>query len=277
MNLAHLLLEKTRRYRKHIVVIGDTMTDIWIHGRTSGCQEGCLKFMEESRHTTPGGAANARHSIANWEVQASLFGQPDNDRPIKRRYVGRNNQVIFRDDDETMLERHTSSNYKWIHDFAMTAVRQCDGVLLSDYDKGFLTEEFIQEVVKVCHARNIPCVADCKREPRIYFGCILKGNLDWARKNNDATPDVLTRGGHLPCVQGRVFVGVSKEVLCINHVGAGDCFAAHMTLALACGFSLKEAATLAHSAGRVYVQFAHNRPPKPEEVAIDLESAQNAI
>ena len=56
----------------------------------------------------------------------------------------------------------------------------------------------------------------------------------------------------------------------VSHVGAGDCFGAHIVLALAHGFSLREAAALAHSAGRVYVQFPHNRAPRPEEIAADL-------
>jgi sugar/nucleoside kinase (ribokinase family) len=58
----------------------------------------------------------------------------------------------------------------------------------------------------------------------------------------------------------------------VNHVGAGDCFAAHLTLALAYGFSLKEAAGLAHSAGRVYVQSFHNHPPFPTDIAADMST-----
>lgn len=58
----------------------------------------------------------------------------------------------------------------------------------------------------------------------------------------------------------------------VSHVGAGDCFAAHLALALAYGFSLKEAAVLAHSAGRVYVQSLHNIPPHPAEILADMST-----
>lgn len=61
----------------------------------------------------------------------------------------------------------------------------------------------------------------------------------------------------------------NEKVNCVSHVGAGDCFAAHLVLALAHGFSLEDAAAIAHSAGRVYVQHEHNRPPMPEEIAED--------
>ena len=63
------------------------------------------------------------------------------------------------------------------------------------------------------------------------------------------------------------------EVEVKNHVGAGDCFAAHLILGLAYGLSLEDAATVAHSAGRVYVQFPHNRPPLPSEIVADFATA----
>jgi sugar/nucleoside kinase (ribokinase family) len=146
--------------------------------------------------------------------------------------------------------------------------------LISDYNKGFLTKEFICEIVNICRKRNVPCVADAKREPEVYTGCILKGNAEWAHttKINLLHENlVLTYGKNPPTVNAKA-VGIGSEpVECINHVGAGDCFAAHLTLALAYGFSLEEAAALAHSAGRVYVQHPHNRAPWPKEVAEDLE------
>ena len=67
--------------------------------------------------------------------------------------------------------------------------------------------------------------------------------------------------------------GGLTSVKCVNHVGAGDCFSAHLVLALAYGFTLEDAAVIAHSAGRVYVQHQHSRPPLPQEVREDMASA----
>ncbi len=129
----------------------------------------------------------------------------------------------------------------------------------------------------MCRDLQIPCVADCKREPEVYDGCVLKCNGDYQDKYCELIPFenmVITHGEKNPAVwSGPVPYGIGQplpSVRCVNHVGAGDCFAAHLTLALTCGFSLKDAAALAHSAGRVYVQYPHNRPPQPDEIAADL-------
>jgi len=66
-------------------------------------------------------------------------------------------------------------------------------------------------------------------------------------------------------------------VECKSHVGAGDCFAAHLTLALAHGIPLEQAAAIAHSAGRVYVQHLHGRPPYPIEIRKDLSPQRGKI
>lgn len=280
MNLARKFFEEVCRKRRHVVVIGDAMTDVWIHGQTSRCQEGCLKFMEVSCLSTPGGAANARRSLSNWNVHAQLFGHADNVRPIKYRFMGADGRVVFRYDDETMLNR--GEDYEWIRSYALGAVERCDAVLLSDYDKGFLTKEFVQEVSRICCKRNIPCVADCKRPPEFYGGCTLKYNREYEATHKFG--NIASRGAVItfsfdgPLVYDQSGVRVVGDelpaVTCVNHVGAGDCFAAHLTLALSCEFSLKDAAAIAHSAGRVYVQHPHNRPPHPNEVIADVESSR---
>ncbi len=160
-----------------------------------------------------------------------------------------------------------------MHNLILDMIQNFDAVLLSDYDKGFLTPEFTREVIKRCNRRSIPCVADVKRGPELYQGAILKSNLDWTNKYGAS--NVTTRGAMWPWVHGKTdrYHGGRHDVKCVNHVGAGDCFAAHLTLALACGFSLEDAAAVAHSAGRVYVQHPHNRPPHPKEIAADMGNA----
>lgn len=279
-NLVSRLLSeiKKRERARHIVVIGDVMVDRWVHGYLAPCQDDCQKFVQESFIECPGGAANAAESLRHWPARVSLFGYTSYDCPVKTRYVA--GGIVFRADNDGPHTR--SSNYASARALAIENCRHADAVLLSDYDKGFLTPAFIQEVVEVCKDR-IPVVADCKREPDTYKGCILKGNQtywskhkeEWLRANKavvtygELTPEVVSDGLDTyiePNIHSEPFVS------CINHVGAGDCFAAHLTLSLGCGFTLKYAAALAHCAGRVYVQHPHNRPPYPTEVSADLDS-----
>lgn len=276
-NLGRRLVQAIEKHRKRIVVIGDTMVDRWVRGRVEECQDGCPKFMQEEVVEVPGGAGNAHRCLSNWDVKASVYGFVGMHCPVKTRYVDQNDKILMRVDLEAQSvgRRVIAAGYKWCRDSAMGMIEFAGGVLLSDYDKGFLTPEFIKEVVAACRSRRIPCVADCKRAPEGYEGAILKANQEWSRTNGDKVPNVLTRGPYAPLVDSKSFVGVEtgkRPITCVNHVGAGDCFAAHLTLALAYGFSLKEAAALAHSAGRVYVQYRNNRPPFPNEVIEDLDS-----
>ena len=268
MNLAERLIEADRASPKRILVIGDGMTDVYVQGRMERCQDGCPKFIEEGEVYVSGGAANAAHSISCWWSEATFYGQHPG--PVKTRFVI-DGKYVFRHDDESDNGFDLDTIRKW----ALRALKQGQphAVLLSDYDKGMLTPEFIGEVATLCRKQDIPCVADTKRPPEVYAGAILKGNMDWCKRCGWC--DVVTRGASAPMVRehGGSFHTVGgnlPDVPCKNHVGAGDCFAAHLVLALAHGYSLRDAAAVAHSAGRVYVQSPHNRPPRPEEIAADL-------
>lgn len=277
-DLVGRLLGRIREERHRVLVIGDAIVDVWVHGALAECQDGCPKFVQSGTVRTPGGAANAHNCLSYWGPVAELYAASLPARPVKTRFVVATGTIVFRHDDEKFLPPEERAGCKWSRDRALEMVSHAHAVLLSDYDKGFLSPEFIGQVIDLCKQRGIPCVADCKREPGLYEGCVRKCNQDYARKywgvvnarwNRDA---VVTRGFYSPQVNGSVEPNM-PPVPCANHVGAGDCFGAHLTLALAYGFSLADAAALAHSAGRVYVQSQHNRPPRPEEIAADMAGA----
>ena len=271
MNLARTLINLDKASPKQILVVGDAMVDVYVQGRVEEtCQEGCPKFIEEDRFTAPGGAANASRSLSQWKTKVVF---PDTyplvSRPTKTRFMVGDRCIFRYDIDKTEFSVDT----RRIQLETMHYLPDSSAVLISDYDKRTLTPEFIREIATTCKQFAIPCVADCKRLPSVYDGCILKGNVEWSNRHkpNMMTPSmVITNGWDGPTVSSRTVITNRSRVPCVNHVGAGDCFAAHLALALAHGFSLAHAAAIAHSAGRVYVQHRHNRPPKPEEIAADM-------
>lgn len=289
MNLAEQLIERVNAERKRVVVIGDAMTDHWVHGRVESCMDGCPKFVTENVHVAQGGAANAYNCLHHWKINRDLFTYPDSAWPMKYRFVTTDTGMVFRWDDETATVGAVDrSRFIWSYNTerALDTVKHADAVLLSDYDKGFLTLDLIAQVAIMCAKRGVPCVADCNRAPEVYAGAILKCNEEYQHRHNLSLSNmvydsddsgvslVVTSGALNPAVwdnglleKGWPFV---PAVECVNHVGAGDCFAAHLVLALAYGFSLKESAAIAHSAGRVYVQRPHNCPPRPGEIAADM-------
>lgn len=267
-----------------ILVVGDAMTDVYVSGRMEdNCQEGCPKFVEEGRVTVPGGSTNATRSLENWNTKAVHYSVHGSGPRKTRFMVG--SICAFRYDDD-VVGYDQSVVRKATLDILLRDRNCPSAVLLSDYDKGTLTPEFIVAVVDQCRALRIPCVVDCKRAPETYTGCILKCNSDYQHRYNNELSElifnnfscesqrlVVTGGEMNPIIwdgAGPLGLGYSlPPVPCANHVGSGDCFAAHLALALAHGFTLRDAAAVAHSAGRVYVQRAHNQPPRPEDVAAD--------
>ena len=273
MNLARKLIEMDRKSPKRILVVGDVMTDVYIYGRVEDtCQEGCPKFIEENRVSVPGGAANAAESLKHWRSKV-MRGPLDlrvNLLSIKTRFMTGGRCILRHDRDQTIHEVDRRS----IHAEALSYLHiASDAILLSDYDKGVLTPEFIMAVADICRSKGKPCVADCKRAPEVYAGCILKGNGHYWGSYPLNRNSITTYGPLLPHDCHGPIGEPLPPVECVNHVGAGDCFAAHLTLAIVHGFTLKEAAAVAHSAGRVYVQHPHNRPPRPEEIAADMDLA----
>lgn len=289
MTLVRQLLKTISTNPKKVIVIGDAVTDVWIHGHTDICQDNCVKFIEHSRYSTFGGAANAHNCLKYWPIKSDLFAWYPSDQPVKTRYIDADNNIVFRHDNELETIKTNRDGYEWLRTDAIDAIKNTGAVLLSDYDKGFITPQFIKEVVTLCKQYKVPCIADCKREPEVYTGCILKCNVDYQHKyrdvlgrlifgsNSDNIQVVITNGSMNPTIfMDGTSSGLGydlRNVKCRNHVGAGDCFAAHLTLAIAHGFSLRNAAALAHSASRVYVQHLHNTPPTPDDITMDLFSA----
>lgn len=276
VNLIDEMVTRDLKRPARILVIGDAMTDRYINGRTESCQEGCQKFMEESRADVPGGAHNAARSISHWYAKVTCPYLSDAyglGGPIKTRFMI-DGKCVFRYDCDTIR-----FDLNVMRDEAIRILKgwQPEGVLLSDYDKGLLTPEFIKQVVSICKENSIPCVADAKREPGLYRGAIIKGNAVYFHKYAEqartmTSQAISTNGRYVPVVWDRGKAStpvVTQEVPCVNHVGAGDCFAAHLTLALSYGFSLNDAAAIAHCAGRCYVQRPYNEPPSIEDMRRD--------
>ena len=281
VNLVHELIRKDRESPLRLAVVGDAIDDTYIDGTLGIGQENCQKFTETSRISVSGGAENAAKSLVHWNTKAISFAT---DAESKTRFMV-DGRCIFRHD----APRRYDSFAKIDRYNAKSALHSdYSGVLISDYDKGFLTPEFIREIIDLCNERKIPCVADAKREPDLYEGSTIKGNADYHDKFNVLAPYcVLTHGPNYPDVwtperwSREDDEGLDKpprpSVLCKNHVGAGDCFSSHLLLALAHGFTLEQAAEIAHCAGRVYVQHEHNRPPWPHEIARDYDPVGGKI
>ncbi len=306
MTLIDRLIAADRETKKRVCVVGCSMRDLYIHGDLLPSQDGCMKFVERRHVEIPGGAAGAARQLFHWGCNAELvsllpyavhsdeswnqfsydYSLESRRMPTKTRYIDPSGRIVFRHDLDNGYGLD-ANGMRDAREQALKAVQSCpwDAVLISDYEKGFVDEVMIESVIAHCNAKGIPVVADAKRPPGAYQGAILKCNQEYEQKFVDILSDfppfnsdkfggfVVTRGANTPVMGTKTSTWAEWDrlppVICKSHVGAGDAFSAHLVLALAHGFSLEEAATIAHSAGRVYVQHEHGRPPWPHEIERD--------
>lgn len=273
--------------KREILVVGDDIADVYVRGHQHPCQDGCPKFVEGDRVTVLGGAANAanclKHSgsaasnpFLNCDLAARIR------TPVKTRFL-EGARILYRHDLEAHNCGLSLEEWRSLRAWALNRISRepPDAVYVSDYDKGFLTDEFVRQVVAECRRLDIVCVVDPKRDPACCQGAVLKCNAEFACHwfGEGFRPiTVITRGPAFPSIMDDNGLcldvdhgNMDNRVPCANHVGAGDCFGAWLTLGLAHGLSLREAARLGHAAGRVYVQHPHNRAPWPHEIGKELD------
>lgn len=268
---------------KRICVIGDPMLDEWVPVAPSGNgTESPVFRVVGPTVVTPGGAANAARQLARWGCDVILLGPSDGyPRPVKRRYLDPQGRLVLRADTEDANYGMTKGALAQMRDRVLRSLKQgeWDAVYLADYAKGVFDRQLFRAVIESCRDRDIPCVADPRGDPELVRGAVLKCNdhyaARWPGVLSHSPSAVVTYGAHAPAVFWEDGLDEGKDdlppVLCKNHVGAGDCFGAHLTLALAWGQNLPWAARFAHAAGRMFVQRDHGEPPWPHEVYRELD------
>jgi len=172
-----------------IAVIGDLMLDRYIWGRASRIsQEAPVPVVRVQKETaTLGGAANVVQNILKLGGQAAAYGIVGDDqhgkllkekllqngadinavitipkRPtiVKTRVIASNQQVVRIDQEIT--EQLTKTQLKTIKNKLLTDIKEknIQAVIVEDYAKGLLNQQFIQEICQYGKQYNIPIALD---------------------------------------------------------------------------------------------------------------------
>ncbi|MBV9440951.1 MAG: D-glycero-beta-D-manno-heptose-7-phosphate kinase [Candidatus Eremiobacteraeota bacterium] len=307
---------------RRIVVVGDVMIDEWIWGDVSRISpEAPVPVVAVREHTfTLGGAGNVAHSLRALGAQVALVaGVGDDaegrrlremlaaldvdasgvltvgDRPTTRktRVVAHNQQVVRADWEATapLDERDRARAAEAIR----AAVRRADGVVLSDYAKGFLDRALVEAALAVPVV-----VADPKPQNVALFAgvtCIGPNVAEASRASGITIADdasleragralltmlgcryvLITRGEHGMSLFGaageRVDVpAVARTVYDVS--GAGDTVIAVLALALAAGIGAETATQLANFAGGTVVEKLGTATAAPHEIVALMEAAR---
>lgn len=314
MDAIEELIIKNKERRLRIVVIGDCMIDDYKYGHVDRVSPEfpvpILTSGKDNAEQCPGGAGNVCHQMRHFNVDVFLIGFLDaaasnlyetyqfdisscvglvtgvvprkvrfydGDFPLHRWDI---EQPGYGEDGEILAWMQNMAFYNF-KDLVSSGL--IDAVILSDYNKGFWTDDLAQKIIRLCNDKHIISVVDPKKSLKRWQGCtIFKPNageaeklsglvdtdqeIDFLQEALDCRGVVITQGGH--GVVGKHHFDhfahwstrslSSKEVNSV--IGAGDCFAAVMTISLAHGFDLKQSCAFAFEAGVQYVKARHNQP-----------------
>ena len=207
-----------------VLVIGDSCLDKYVRGT---CERLSPEFpvpvlkLEDERcvTTSPGMAANVTANLAAFGCDVDLVTHPEN--IIKTRFVDeRTGHHLLRVDAENEV---TPFYRKTIAPGQEFDHRNYDCVVISDYNKGFLTDADIQWIRKVYQG---PVFLDTKKQDLAQFeGCIVKINQEERDRATSLCSNLIVTLGKDGATHGGQFYS-APAVKLYDVCGAGDTFMA---------------------------------------------------
>lgn len=285
---------------KKIGVIGDLMLDQFIWGDAERISpEAPIPVVLAGKETfIPGGAANVANNIVALKGKVFLVGSVGRDKPAREllrlleknkidtegvfvlpykpttqkiRIIARGQQIVRLDKEKTEnIERQTEQK---VINFVNSQIKNWDALIISDYGKGFVTENLAKKIINRAQKSQKLVIADTKKPSHVsYFENVTlltpnseealkiagKENLEKAGKviRERLKCNVLvTQGAKGMTLFGKekikYFSTKAREVFDV--AGAGDTVVASLGLALISGAGLEEAAVIANYAAGVVV------------------------
>ena len=302
---------------KNILVIGDIILDHYIWGRVSRISpEAPVPVVEVTRESfLLGGAANVANNIVSLGGRASVIGINGQDiageglmnilrdkgvncdgiftenRPttVKTRVIAHNQQVVrFDREDKKYVD---GKILKGILAYINSVLFKYDAVIVSDYQKGMISQELIRDIVKKAKPKKIFIAVD----PKV-------GHFDFYKGVSLITPNVMeaSSGSNIEIRDDKTLLKAGRSLLkklsCkavlitrgeqgmslfeknkVTHIptvarkvydvtGAGDTVISAFTLASASGANMEEAAVIANHAAGIVVAEVGTAVSTPEQL-----------
>ena len=223
-----------------ILLIGDSCTDEYVYGTCERLNpEAPVPILRFNRkETTRGMAWNVRENLMSFGMEVYIL---TNDEPItKTRYIDeRSNQHILRVDDERPLK---PMDYELPED-------EYDALVISDYDKGFLTTKKIQELVDWFDG---PVFIDSKKTKLPKKDCYLKINEVESKLLRGYKNLIVTKGAGGADYNKVNYPGEKTKI--VDVVGAGDTFLSALVYFYLLYGRIEESIPYANKAAAIAVQ-----------------------
>ena len=223
-----------------VLLIGDSCTDEYVYGSCERLNpEAPVPILKFNRKETKKGMAwNVKENIESFGIEVYMI--TNQETITKTRYIDEKyNQQILRVDDEPDLK---PMEYD-------LPDGHFDALVISDYDKGFLSNEKVFELVEWFDG---PVFIDSKKTKLPKESCFVKINdLEFSKLDNPSDNLIITRGSKGAEYQGKLYPGEKVDIF--DAVGAGDTFlSALVYFYLKCG-KIEEAIPYANKAAAIAV------------------------
>ena len=318
------MIDKNNIQKKNILVVGDAMLDTYYYGEVDRIspEAPVPVFKKNDEMSVAGGASNVAVNLVSAGQRvymASIIGddlegrrlrqlleQQDIDTELmligtsktteKIRFISENGQQVIRLDTEDttpMPSNETDRLFERIKE----KIRLFDIVVVSDYNKGLLTEAFTQSIIHLSNFNKIKVVVDVKgMDWKKYEGAyLLKPNkkelneLTGLSVKNDIqiakAADELRKNTHCQYVlttcgsQGMILKGseIEKKISAIDQdvydvTGAGDTALAYMAAGLANGIDIVDSVILSNYAAGLQVSKIGTSPVYLSEINSNIKS-----
>lgn len=199
------LIKRLKESRKRFLVVGDAMLDVYLHGQVTRIspEAPVPVFNYKRKENILGGAANVAANVASMGLPVALLSVIGNDEngeklkslleekcvdtrlvialdgritTTKARLVSGGQQMTRIDTEDTIdIDVETENE---LADRLNSVIDGFDIVLMSDYEKGLLSNSFTRKIIEIANAHNKKVIVDVKSQnPKKYANAwLLKPN-----------------------------------------------------------------------------------------------------
>ncbi len=227
-----------------VLLLGDSCEDEYIYGRcTRLSPEAPVPILDYAKmQTKPGMASNVCLNLQAFDIDITFL--TNTEKIVKTRFVDeRSNQHILRVDNEERVKPL----------LVPVATNSFDAVVISDYNKGYLTSEKIFEIVE---GATCPVFIDSKKTvlPN-KENCFVKINdVEYEKLQHECYIDnlIVTKGSE-GCIYKQTLYPTEK-VNVYDVVGAGDTFLAALVYGYITTNNIDESLMMGNRAAAIAVQ-----------------------
>jgi D-beta-D-heptose 7-phosphate kinase/D-beta-D-heptose 1-phosphate adenosyltransferase len=208
-------------------------------------------------YTIPGMASNVYSNLSALGIEPDFI---TNDAIIKKtRYIDkRSGQHLLRVDDESDI-------IPWSGRIHLSPIGSYDAIIISDYNKGFLTYEHIENIIRTV---KCPVFIDTKKtDVERFQGAWVKINeLEYSRLTSECSGLIVTLGERGAKVPHHEIHCPTKSVEVMDVCGCGDTFLAALAAQYLFTKDIEKAIIFANVAAGITVQHRGNYAPSYDEI-----------